>query len=198
MQLYLCLIYLNNYVLFILLSLAVCSLSSLWITVYLQFTCAELVWSEFLTCLCESSLSAVLEAMSLKFTAPHSTTVAPASKEPLRLWNFFYKGLFASAQCHKEVQCDVWVRHLISLNVAIINNDISQKSNFNLRLSNTFLLSAAYKSLILTIAGGFFWALCQSHLLKLSVFWEEERAFLEARWAGRWGRQWEWSWMRSW
>lgn len=83
------------------------------------------------------------------------------------------------------------------LNVAIINSDISQKSNFNLRLSNTFLLSAAYKSLILNIAGGFFWAPYQSHLLKLSVFWEEEWAFLEARWTGRRGRQWEWSWMRG-
>lgn len=41
-------------------------------------------------------------------------------------------------------------------NIVIINYGISQKNNFNLRLSDTFLLSAAYKSLVLTIASGFF------------------------------------------
>lgn len=94
MQLYLCLVNLNNYALFILVSLAIYCLSPPppfeLLSIYLSLVaCAELVWAENLTSLCESSAGTVLEATSLKFTAPHSSSAAavPALKESLRLWN---------------------------------------------------------------------------------------------------------------
>jgi len=103
MQLYLCLVYLNNYGLFILISLAICSLSSLWIAIYLQFT-RVLCWAGLgrisnmsvwkpLWC-CPGGDVSEVHSNALFFSSE-----TPALKEPLRLWNFILFPL-ALVQCN--------------------------------------------------------------------------------------------------